>query len=361
MKLLCVIDSLGSGGAQRQMVELAKGFKERGCDVSFLVYHEENFFKNELDRICIPIVAIIEPNYIKRLFKMRKFIRKGNYDAVLSFLEAAGFICEFAGLPYKKWKLIVSERSANPDILKSLKRRFYRWFHLFADYIVANSNENLRIIRKINPLLSWKKCHVIYNLIDFDYWKSSEDYILCEDGKIHILVAASHQYMKNAKGLIEAVDSLKDNEKQRIKIDWYGDERSDDSLQNALIMIRKRKLENIFSFKKATSDIRTKMQYADVVGLFSFYEGLPNVVCEAMVVGKPIISSSVSDIPIILDHDINCIFNPKDSKDISKTISYILSLSSNELLNLGKLNKLKGYRLFDKNRSLSSYLSLLRS
>jgi glycosyltransferase involved in cell wall biosynthesis len=244
--------------------------------------------------------------------------------------------------------------------LKSLKRRFYRWFHLFADYIVANSNENLRIIRKINPLLSSEKCYVIYNLIDFDYWKSSEDYNLCEDGKIHILVAASHQYMKNAKGLIEAVDSLKDNEKQRIKIDWYGDERSDDSLQNALIMIRKRKLENIFSFRKATSDIRSKMQHADVVGLFSFYEGLPNVVCEAMVVGKPIISSSVSDIPIILDHDINCIFDPHDSKDISKTISYILSLSSNELLNLGKLNKLKGCRLFDKNKSLSSYLSLLR-
>ena len=237
MKLLCVIDSLGSGGAQRQMVELAKGFKERGCDVSFLVYHEENFFKNELDRISIPIVAIIEPNYIKRLFKMRKFIRKGNFDAVLSFLEAASFICEFAGLPYKNWKLIVSERSANPGILKSFKRRFYRWFHLFADYVIANSYENLRIVSKINPIMS-KKCHVIYNLVDFTYWKQADDYLPFEGAKLNLVVAASHQYLKNAKGLIDAISDLSDEDKQRIRILWYGNEVPTIPIKKLKILLR---------------------------------------------------------------------------------------------------------------------------
>ena len=361
MKILCVIDSLGSGGAQRQIVELAKGFKERGSRVSFLVYHEENFFKNLLHEVNIPIVSIIEPNYIKRLFKMRKFIRRGKFEAVLSFLEASNFICEFAGLPWKNWKLIVGERSANPDILKSFKRKLYRWFHLFADYVVANSHENLRMVRKINPFLSSKRCHVIYNLIDFDYWKSSEDYILAEDGKMHILVAASHQYMKNAKGLIEAIDYLNENEKQRIKIDWYGDERSDNSLQEALKLIEKKDLQNVFSFSNATNEIRNKMQYADVVGLFSFYEGLPNVVCEAMVVGKPVISSTVSDMSILLNNNPKCLFDPTDVKDITKALSYILSLSPDELHRMGESNRLMGYKLFDKRKIISSYMSLLQA
>lgn len=39
MKILCVIDCLGSGGAQRQLVNLATAFKEKGHEVSFLVYH----------------------------------------------------------------------------------------------------------------------------------------------------------------------------------------------------------------------------------------------------------------------------------------------------------------------------------
>ncbi len=358
LNILCVIDSLGSGGAQRQMVELAKGFKERGCNVSFLVYHEENFFKSTLDEANISVVAIIENNYIKRLLKMRTYIRKGNFHAILSFLEAANFICEVAGLPWKNWKLIVGERSANPDILKSLKRKFYRWFHFFADYVVANSHENLTMVRKINPLLSLKKCHVIYNLVDFNYWKPASDYIVPKNRKIKVIVAASHQYMKNAKGLIEAVDYLNENEKQRIKVDWYGDERSDDSLQKASIMIEQRGLQNIFSFQKVTNDIRGKMQHADVVGLFSLYEGLPNVICEAMLIGKPIISSSVSDIPILLSVDSNCTFDPNNTKDISRAISYILSLPLDKLVNLGENNRLIGQKLFDKNKIVSSYMAL---
>src|SRR5664280_841694 len=106
MKILCVIDSLGSGGAQRQLVNLAIGFKERGHEVSFLVYHRLNFYKESLEENNIPVYEIIEPNYLKRLLKMQRFIRGGGYDAVLSFLEAANFICELAGLPWRKWKLI---------------------------------------------------------------------------------------------------------------------------------------------------------------------------------------------------------------------------------------------------------------
>ena len=358
MKVLCVIDSLGSGGAQRQMVELAKGFKEKGHTVSFLVYHEENFFKDVLDEINIPVSSIIEPNYITRLFKIRGYIRKGKYDVVLSFLEAANFICEFAGLPWKKWKLIVGERSANPDILKWGKRRFYRWFHLFADHVVANSHENLRMVRKINPFLPQRKSKVIYNIVDFEYWIPAADYILHKDGKLNLVVAASHQYLKNAKGLIEAVNYLDDKEKLRIRINWYGNKRSDNSFQEALSLIQQHGLHGIFTFHKATNDIREKLQYADVVGLFSWYEGLPNVLCEAMTIGKPVVSSSVSDIPVLLSNNLNCTFDPHDSRDIARVLSYVLSLPSEGLINLGKSNRLVGFELLNKNKIISSYMAL---
>ncbi|PKP40931.1 MAG: hypothetical protein CVT96_07360, partial [Bacteroidetes bacterium HGW-Bacteroidetes-13] len=96
MKILCVIDSLGSGGAQRQLVNLAIGFKEKEHEVSFLVYHNLNFFQKQLDEAQIKIHYIVEPNYLKRLLKFRKFLRRGNQDAVLSFLEASNFMCEIA-------------------------------------------------------------------------------------------------------------------------------------------------------------------------------------------------------------------------------------------------------------------------
>src|SRR5699024_7191018 len=116
MKILCFIDSLGPGGAQRQLVQLAKGFKERGCEVSFLTYHEINFFKPELNKIGIPVQTIVEPNYFKRIIKIRKAIRNEKVDAVLSFLEGANFMATFAGVPFRKWNLVVGERSPNPAI-----------------------------------------------------------------------------------------------------------------------------------------------------------------------------------------------------------------------------------------------------
>lgn len=358
MKILCVIDSLGSGGAQRQLVELAKGFKERGYTVSFLVYHEENFFKGVLVERNIPVDLIIESNYVRRLFKIRKYIRKGNYDVVLSFLEAANFICEFAGFPFRSWKLIVGERSANPDILSWGRRRFYRWFHLFADYVVGNSHENLKMVRRINPFLPSHKCRVIYNLIDFNYWKPASDYSANTNENFHLVVVASHQYLKNAKGLIEGVANLSESEKKRVKVNWYGDERSDDSLQDALNLIDQLGLQDIFNFYNATNDIMNKMQYADVIGLFSLYEGLPNAICEAMILGKPIISSSVSDIPLLLSSNRNCIFDPHNPRDIARSLNYVLSLSSEELQKLGESNRLAGRLLFDKTKIISSYLAL---
>ena len=96
MKILCVIDSLGSGGAQRQLVQLAIGFKEKGHDVSFLIYHNICFFKSELDLYAINVKIIEETNFLKRFFKMRKYIRNLCVDGVVSFLEAPNFICELS-------------------------------------------------------------------------------------------------------------------------------------------------------------------------------------------------------------------------------------------------------------------------
>lgn len=360
MNILCVIDSLGSGGAQRQMVELAKGFKERGHVVSFLVYHNINFFKDSLDAANIPVFAIVEPRYIKRLIKMRKYIRQSGCDAVLSFLDAANFICEVAGFPWRKWKLVVGERSANPAIFSSTKLKAYKWLHFLANYIVANSNENLKMVRKVNPLLNRKKCKVIYNIVDTGKWIPSSDYMPLNAEKFNLVVAASHQYLKNARGLIEAVYQLDRESQLRLKVDWYGDESWDNSFKEAKDLVQKYALNDIFSFYNATYNIIQKMQSADAVGLFSFYEGLPNAICEAMVLGKVIISSRVSDVPDLLENNNTFLFNPKDPTDINRVLLYILSLNKSEILEIGKENGIKGLLTFDASKIILSYETLLR-
>lgn len=361
MNILCVIDSLGSGGAQRQLVGLAIGFKEKGHDVSFLIYHVDDFFKSKLDAVSIPVHIIKEPNYFLRLIKMRKFIRKGNYDSVLSFLEAPNFICEIAGFPMRKWKLVVGERNANAEILKSFKLKFFRLFHLFADYIVANSQANLQIVLKANPFLIKNRCSVIYNLIDLQEWKPTiHKYRI--NGKLKLVVVASQIFRKNLIGLVNAINLLESKHKDKIEITWYGDKISKPYIDNSFIeaknKIISKNIEHLINFQPATSNIKQKIHEADAIGLFSFNEGIPNVLIEAMAIGKPIVASNISDIPILIDN-VKLLCDPIDTYSIKNALTYLLSLSEDELDDIGRNNRLNVTKLFNYEDTIDGYLKVL--
>ena len=360
MKILCVIDSLGIGGAQHQLVELALGFKEKGHDVNFLTYYYIPHYSHVLEDVGITITCLEGSNYLKRLLRMRRFIRLGKYDAVLSFLEGANFISEAAGFPFRKWKLLVGERSAKPDLHKSLLLILYRIFHLFADYVVANSHANIEIIRSINPFLPKSKCKVIYNIIDFNIWKPSQDYFPRKNGKLKLIVAASHQSLKNLNGLVEGLSLLDNEEKNKINVEWYGDRILEPYYDRSFLEAKQKTIDldltNIISYHPASHQIINKIHEADAVGLFSFYEGLPNIVCEAMACRKPVICSAVSDLPGILSNDANLLCDPTNAKSIKRALSYLISLSDDQLLIIGSENEKIAKEKFNKdNRKRKNY------
>ena len=362
MRLLLVIDDLGSGGAQRQLVGLAVAFKKQNITVFFLTYHTDNFYKHLLDDNDIPVEIINKSNNLQKLFGIRNYIRKGNFDAVLSFLDGANFMCQFSAIPYKKWKLVVGERNANPLILKSFKLIVFRWFHFFSNFVVANSYKNIEIVKKVNPLLSNKKLKVLYNIIDTNYWTPSDayKYDMSSGKKFKLLIAARHQKQKNIIGLINGVNSLDLKDKKKLVIDWYGDEHeNDNTLTDAKKMIKKFNLSNNFNFYPATTDIRSKIQSADAVGLFSFFEGFPNFICEGMACAKPVVASAVSDIPLILSSENGFLCNPNDKDSIAEALSKTINLTEIDLLKMGKANRKNIICNFNSEKIVDEYLKLL--
>jgi glycosyltransferase involved in cell wall biosynthesis len=363
LKILCLVDCLGAGGAQRQMVELAIGFKERGHRVAFLTYHYLPFFNPVLEKEGIAIALIEETNYLRRLFKLRWFIRNGNYDAVLSFLEGSNFIGEFAGIPYRSWKLVVGERSANPGILKSMTMKVYRWFHFFADAIVANSSANMELVRFANPLLPFTKCHIIYNIIDFKRFQPKDNFIYKKDHRISVVIAARIRPEKNLGRLIEALALLGREERKEIRIDWYGyydhEIKSNSLLIEALEKIKEKGLEGVLVFHEATHDIVKIIQESDAVGLFSTYEGFPNCICEAMACGKPVICTKVSDMTGLLSHEPHLLCDPLDPNSIRQSLSYLIHLEPDQLKRIGSENRKIALEKFKKEDIVSAYLKLL--
>lgn len=362
MRLLFFIDELGSGGAQRQMVNLALEFKELNHNITFLTYRKSDFYEEILISKGIEIINIPEDGgYFNRLVTCRKIIRSGKYDSVLAFLEGPCFIAEVASFPFRRWKLIVGERSANPAILTSLKQKLYRILHFRADYVIANSQCNINMILQVNPFLNKKKCGVIYNLYDLSKFIVKDDYLFKQNNITKIVVPSNLRYWKNLDGLIEGVNLLTKNEQEQLKIDWYGHEfEIDDSKKKGLEKIKKYELEDVFTFHPPTTEILPIMANSDAVGLFSHFEGLSNTICEAMALGKPIITTKVSDNEIFIeDRETGFLCESKDFVSIAKALSDLIRSDADQLVKMGEKNREIFEELFDRENILKSYLKLL--
>lgn len=358
MKILCFIDSLGSGGAQRQMVELAKSFKEKDHEVHFLTYHDINFFKPELDAVNIPVKTIVEPNYLKRIVKISKAIRTEKPDAVLSFLEGANFMATLAGFPKRKWKLVVGERSANPAVLQQKKLRFYRKAHFFADYIVGNSQKNIDLVKRLIPKIKNSKLKVIYNSVaipKLDSLKSPSNI------KTVVVIAASYRPVKNLDGLIEAVQMLPGEYRDKLRIDWYGNISMNPAyFQEKYEKIKHLNLQDILILNEQTNEIEKKYETADFIGLFSHYEGFPNTICEAMAMAKPVIVSRVSDVPLFIKENENgFLCESKFPQSIKDAFINAVDSTAEQRKIMGQRNYEIAKLRFDKEKIVEQYLRLL--
>lgn len=360
MKILCCIDSLGSGGAQRQLIELAKGFIDKGHEVSFLTYHKIDFFKPELDKYVITNNTIVEKNYLLRLLKVRKAIRKHKPDVVLSFLEASNFMATLSGFPFRKWKLIVGERSANPEILSNLKLRFYRKVHFFADFVVANSHNNIELVKNIIPKIDKNKLKVIYNSVEIPKYNNS---LLLKSDITNIVIAASYREVKNLDGLIDALLLISSQYRFKLKINWYGNISMDNSYyKEQQKKIDHFQLNKVLKLYDQTKEIKKKYADADFVGLFSHFEGFPNTICEAMSMGKPVIVSKVSDVPLFIKESENgflCESNNPES--IKNALIKAIDSTTLQQKSMGDKNYYLAKKEFSKKVILKQYLKLLQN
>lgn len=363
MKILCLIDSLNSGGAQRQMVNLAILLKKKGYAVTFVIYHRSSFYGPILQKEGIDPVLIMRKNRVLTLCALVKYLRNYEGDCVISFLDMPNFIASIASIGKKKWKLIISERSARESAFGGKKNRVLKNFSKYADYIVCNSENASKLWINFYPELK-NKIRVIYNpVIIPDSIINHENMIekRIDEEKTQILIAASYQNIKNPRGLIEAINLLDDDEKEKLKIDWYGrvevvegDRKEYDS---ACELIKKTGLENVVVLHGETRDIYQRMINSDAVALFSKIEGLPNAICEGMVLGKPILMSSVSDYSVLVDGN-GFVCNPHDISSIEDCIRKFLSLSQKERRIMGQRSYELGEELFSINMIVKQWESL---
>jgi glycosyltransferase involved in cell wall biosynthesis len=363
LKITCFIDNLSAGGAQRQIVMLSILLQKAGHKVTILTYYPHDFFLNEVVNSGVDYLCINESRLLPRIYKIRQVLNSLKQDVVIAFLKTPTLLAELSSLPCKKWSLIVSERNAYPEEIdkKLLWRRF---FHLFANYVVTNSNTNLSLIKKNAPWI--KNITTIYNCVDLN------QYIPCEkptnSRKIYILGVGKYANQKNIINLIESISLLlKKAPLLMIQVDWYGDILVNnnnnnnvnyyDIVRNRIIELNLQKYINIHGPEK----ILKHYQRSTVLVLPSFFEGVPNVVCEAMSCGLPILISNVGDHSNLVEEGLNgYLFNPYSISDMANSLLTFCSLPYGDRMKMSKESRKKAEILFNQNIFIKKYLTIIK-
>lgn len=366
MKLLCFIDSLGSGGAQRQLATLAVVFKKRGHEVRFLVYHPHDHFLPLLQAADIACQVIPPCSHWRRVLAVRRILRRGWQDVVLAFLEGPCCYAELARSPGQRWGLVAGEQLADPR-MKSGTGRLLRQLHRLADAVVSNSHTNQLMLEAEFPFLR-RKLATVYNLVDLQLFRpplsASATAVSSSMKPLRIVVAASYQEKKNMAGVARALLGLKRSQsKPQVVVDWFGGmPASRAPFQRAERFITENGLGDSLRLHQATRDISGEFSRADAVGLFSIFEGLPNVVCEGMACGKPILLSNVCDAgSLVQDGKNGFLCDPNSPESIASAFKRLAAMSSEGRRQMGLESRTLAEELFDEQVVIGHYERILEA
>lgn len=356
-RILCLIDMLGPGGAQRQMVGLATFLKEYGYEVTVAVYHKIDFYAVDLCNagVSYHVIKKAERN-ATRLFFIAQYIRKVNPDIVISYLDTPNICTSFAKCFNDHFRLIVSERNTTQQTSWREKIRF----NLFrkTDVIVPNAYSQADYIKRNFPFLS-SKVVVIPNFVDLRHFYPAYHH---RPAIPEIIVVATIWQSKNTMGFIDAVEILA-RKKMKFHVNWYGKNQATINYFNACQQkINALHLTDYISLLGKTDNIAECYREADYFCLPSFYEGTPNALCEAMASGLPIICSDVCDNSRFVEDSVNgCLFNPNDEKSIANAIEKMLLLSDDDYKAMCINSRLMAESKFSKERFVKEYLKLIES
>lgn len=358
-KILCLIDTLGSGGAERQMVGLAVLLKNKGYNVDLVSYHKEDLYA-PIARIggVEPIVLKVENSPFSKFNAIRRFIKQhGKYDCVITYKggpNIIGCLLKMLGL---KSRLIVSERNTTQELTRHERKKF--WMYRFADFIVPNAYSQSEFISVRYPALK-KKIATITNFTDSKHFSPKPNKKKSE--RINILTTARIAKQKNLINYLRAIALLKQRDIKDVHFDWYGDLQKVAGRYGEEVKhkVEELSIQEMISFYPNVANIVERYQDCDIFCLPSLYEGFPNAICEAMSCGKPIVCSRICDNPRIVSEGQNGIFfDPKNIEDIADKLYQMINMSQQQREQWGEKSRELAIEMFSEEAFVQKYIQLI--
>ncbi|MDE6311922.1 MAG: glycosyltransferase [Muribaculaceae bacterium] len=322
MKILHVITSLHTGGAERLMVDLLPRLKERGIAVDLLLFNGTRTpFREDIEARGIKVIDFGQKNNVYNplnILRLRKYV--SNYDIIHTHNYSPQIFTIFS-LFGKKTKLVTTEHSG------SNRRRAHRWFAHIDRWMYNKYDRVICIADKtLNNIIDFigkgnDNMTVINNGIDtsrFINATPSDALETIAPGSKKVIMVAGFRWEKDQDTLIASLEHLPDT----FHLFLVGDGIRRNELEK---VASDKRLSERIHFLGVRTDIPQLLRAADYIVMSSHFEGLSLSSVEGLCSGKPFLASDVDGLREIT-HGAGILFPHSDAQTLA---DIILNLENN--------------------------------
>ena len=304
-KILFFLPSMFGGGAERVVLTILKDIDRQNFDPSLVLLKKEGRYLDDVPKD-IKIIDLDVKQARYSLFKIYTLIKSEKPDIVFTSLAHLNLlIALIRPLFSKDIKFIARESntvSQNNRVDKYPKINDFLYKRVYKNYdLIVTQAKAMRDDLRDNYGIDNKRMKIIYNPVDFDtiIKRSKESDPRFDKDRYNLLAVGRLSYQKGFDMAIKIVKNLDDS----YCLNILGDGDGRDELEE---LIRVNHLENRVKLLGFNDNPYAFMRDADLFILSSRYEGLPNVVLEANVLGLPVVAfNSSGGTAEIIDDGVN--------------------------------------------------------
>lgn len=324
-----IITDLSTGGAQIALLRLLSAIDRNRYNPSVICFNIGNcLISKEIKNLNIPVInlGMTHKGRFDAFLRLSRLLHDTQPVILHTWLFHANIIGRLLGRFNKVPIIITSQRSINTN---GVWREFLmRWTSGIDDKIIAVC-EAVRKAEIESSNVPSDKVITIHNGIDPIAFTSVSNeaaleirnsFEIPDDALLLGAIGRLHP-SKGFNDLISALAYIK-AKTNSVRLIIVGEGELRDSLD---LQIINHNLSGTIKFAGLRNDIPELMSALDVFVSSSIWEGLPNVVLEAMAAGKPVVATSVGGTPeVVVDGETGLLVPPRNPEALARAIIRLL-------------------------------------
>jgi glycosyltransferase involved in cell wall biosynthesis len=325
IRLLLLTDEMEVGGTQRQIVELARGLDAQRFDVTVLYFRERSFLVDTLEEAGVKVIQVPRHGRFDLSFvpRLSRSLAKHRFQVMHCFAFSGEFWGTLARalLPRRQRPVLISSVRGTYEWYSRTEWALKRWVTRQSALVIANSRvggDYARTHLRLPP----GAVDVVYNgvleqPVDDALWKSLRAQLAPEPEAVVALFVGRLVDHKNLPRLLEALKLARAQAPELVL--WLG---GSGPLQTETQAVAQRLgLDTCVRFLGERADTAALMAACDFVVLPSLREGLSNVLLEAMMCRRSVVSTTAGGTPeLVVDGVTGLLVDPVDTDALAKAL-----------------------------------------